>query len=162
MAAVNFASRDRFAEWWPVVESAVRGVAQRYLGASDVDDFLQDIAIACVIASADGAFADAGGLRAWAERRAKWRVFDWLRHSRHARRADAVGSSVSGPDRSPGVVEIMELIDKLPARQRDIMQMCLAGNSTEDVAKRLGIAEASVRSSLRHARACLAQWLTGE
>ncbi|MGX1886301.1 RNA polymerase sigma factor [Streptomyces sp. NPDC055287] len=53
----------------------------------------------------------------------------------------------------------MRLISKLPERQQAVLAYSVDGATTREIAHRLGITEATVRSTLRHARTRLARML---
>ncbi len=68
----------------------------------------------------------------------------------------------SGPDLSEevtGRLRVVALLASLPSKQREVMGWYLDGFETHEIAKNLGIAEATVRSTKRHARKLLKKHL---
>ena len=65
------------------------------------------------------------------------------------------------PARAAEVTEehrvLLKKIEALPAMRRTVIAMTMVGYTTGEVARELGIAEATVRSHLRHARRALGQ-----
>lgn len=152
--------RERFVEWWKEVEPRIIRVGRRMLGSQDAGrDLAQDLALVVLSRSSD--FRDKSHFEAWLLTRARWLALDRLKLHRRTESLDyqAEASAEADQEQALAVSEILQLVSRLPAKQRLVFLRSLEGFSNSGIAAQLGISEATVRSHKRHARYWLASRL---
>jgi RNA polymerase sigma factor (sigma-70 family) len=155
---------ELFTQWWSVVEPRLISLGERYLASAEAArDLAQDVAIAAY--RGFDSFRDQNHFNAWVLNRAKWFALDQIRSSRRASRF--LWEGVSPPDREAPLYltawlgEVAEALDELPQAQKDALKLAVEGYSSHEIALRLGVTEATVRSLRRHARIRLLERLIG-
>jgi RNA polymerase sigma factor (sigma-70 family) len=155
---------ELFTQWWSVVEPRLMSLGERYLASAEAArDLAQDVAIA---AYRDfDSFKDQNHFTAWVLNRAKWFALDRIRSSR---RSSFLGEGVPTPGRvasqdlTAWLGEVTEALNELPQAQKDALKLTVEGYSSHEIALRLGVTDATVRSLRRHARVRLLQRLIGK
>jgi RNA polymerase sigma factor (sigma-70 family) len=154
-------SEERFVSWWLGVESRVIALGARFLGSRDAAlDLAQDIAV--VALDQFDVFKSQSHFDGWVLRRAKWVALDALRLERlHKAKAEreaqlqqeeAATEYGSSQDAGLDIEEVTAALSRLPERQRLAIEGAIAGDSTGQIAERMAISEATVRSLIRFAR----------
>lgn len=153
-------TNDRFTRWWTGVESRVISLAQRYLSSPEqARDVAQDVAVAAYLNLET--FGDADHFAAWALTRARWTSLDRLRATgRLSSLTDTTASGDASQEVQTLLAEVTALIEQLPSAQRETLKLSVEGYSGAEIAQRLGITAASVRSLRRHARVNLLRRLS--
>jgi RNA polymerase sigma-70 factor (ECF subfamily) len=152
--------QQRFVQWWPSVERDIYAAASAYLSHFEIEDIAQ--AVAAAIWSRFSEFNDEEHVRRWGRIRARWLAIDRLRSRRKESpvadlslalddRGPAPGADEKVPDET-GRLALLKAINCLPQKQREVSVLLMQGVTTAQVAKRLGIDTATVRSHFRHAR----------
>ena len=127
-------------------------MAARLVGDEEARDVAQDLAV--VALQKFESFDDESHLAAWALTRARWLSLDRLKVQRRRLPLNAVGRNYTAetPENAVLAEEIQELLERLPRRQRVALELTAAGFSVGEIARELGVREATVRSLRRHAR----------
>lgn len=114
---------------------------------------MQDIALVAFLRREE--FEDARHLGLWASRGARWLAIDRIRSLQRRHKLLQQAPRKRG---SSGhvILQIEELISRLPDRQRQVIEKSLAGFTDREIAKSLAVAPSTVRSLRRHARYQLA------
>ncbi len=155
-----------FDEWWRELEPELSRYARSLYAGSGVllssgltaEDLLHDVAVLCLLEGAK--LATLNEFRAFAFSRLRWRWLDSLRYEKRRRGHDAQDQPSS---ESPGGLEssilLKEIMSRLPQRQSTIMRYTLEGLSSAQIAEKLGIESASVRSLRRFAQRAMMRML---
>jgi RNA polymerase sigma factor (sigma-70 family) len=163
-----------FLESWLSVEAHLLQTLRKKGLTKDVaQDIIQEVAVIVVrkaqtTGSYDGfldRFASLAEFLSWARIRASWLLLDKLRADRRLRRITSTEQNVSESPQQEWTAYIEELramIQDLPERQRDAIIGLLQGAPPAEIADRMGISEASVRSLQRFGRVRLASAFGGE
>jgi RNA polymerase sigma factor (sigma-70 family) len=121
----------------------------------------QDVALAAYLNFE--AFHDHGHFAAWCLKRARWLALDRLRATgRVSERLTTEASDDASQEVQTWLGEVMDVVAKLPAAQRDALKLSVEGYSAAEIAAHLGVTEATVRSLRRHARLNLLRRLSVE
>lgn len=157
-----------FERFWADVELDLLAIAQRYLDTSAAADVVQDVAVLflyrlqkrpAILPNTEH------GCHVWLKRKVRWRALDELRRRRRFR--DLLEHEQTSVQIDPSqcitlkedVDQVLAVAEGLPPRQRQVMQRYLVGEPTDVIGEAMGIAESSVRSLLRFARAAIARHL---
>jgi RNA polymerase sigma-70 factor (ECF subfamily) len=151
--------------WWLEIEAKLLNRARMLThSAEDAKDLVQDVALLTL--TTKHRFATREDFTAWAFTRLHWRALDHLRSaSMRQRRLQFFWRSqpqAQEPhyERELDSQRALAALADLPPRQQDILRSSLEGRPTEEIALRLGITEATVRSLRRFARLRLAKALS--
>lgn len=167
-AEVHEVDEGLFARWWVQVFPRLLMRATWLTGSRDVAlDLVQDLAVLALRRLRDPGFPTEVEFQQWAYQRLRWLFLD-LQRSRGRRPvlqqldSDDIGQWAAPRQEGRALVgELSRRVELLPPRQRAVLEEVLLGYSTEEIARKLGIKQATVRSSLRHARSFLAEPLLG-
>jgi RNA polymerase sigma factor (sigma-70 family) len=148
-----------FAQWWRECESDLRAyVARRPLPSSEVEEVLQDAAL--YVWARRGELNEANDLRRLAFFKLRYLLLDRYRASRKeqsVKQAGAEAAKLSAEDPLGALIDYRDAFERLPPRQRAVVEYVLSGREYAWIAHELGIAEATVRSLWRHAQVKLAE-----
>lgn len=151
---------ERFEAIWKTLRPALKGRAAALVESlDDADDLVQEVGWARARRLATGEAVDPV---AWAGRLLYWRALDLLRQRRKFVHLVPENLSPSGEQSADSHVALRQAIARLPRRQRDVIEAELIGHSTQEIAAKLGITEATVRSLKRFARHNLSELLSEE
>lgn len=143
------------AAWWSSIEPLLLADAGRLVGHDLARDLTQDVAIIALARRVP--FGDEGHFRAWARVKVRYLALDAL-----TARRDGVGHLASrtepahDPPTQERVAMLRELVARLPPQQRGVIEGLLRGHSSHDIAAKLQISAATVRSLKRHAMSAMA------
>jgi RNA polymerase sigma-70 factor (ECF subfamily) len=146
-----------FEGWWRAIEPKVRRLGRALLRSGEAaQDLSQEVAVAALMKYPD--FRNGEHFAGWVMTRARWLALDRLRMERHAWPLEAVPASQDAPaaEDDGALRDIFRAISRLPERQQVVTLRTIEGYSAAEIGRELGIAEATVRSLLRHARLKLA------
>lgn len=145
--------------WWADTESGLLRAARRRLSAEGAEDAVQDVAVLAV-RHADR-FSNLEDFRRWAHARLHWLILDRLFGKAPVRSLEQHREPVvaSAQDQALIAQDLMRLITALPPRQYAIVRGMLEGRETKDLAREMGVTEATIRSLQRFARQRLAALL---
>ncbi len=143
---------------WPGVRPALLRLARSLVGPDAAEDAVQDTYI--LARRAIGDLRDPSAMEAWLRRICVNRCFRAHRRQGILRRV--VGMLT--PQTAAASVDLRELVEKLPARQRTIVVLHYGhGYSLLEVAEMLGISHDNARAIISRARRSLAEaWLEAE
>lgn len=139
--------------WENNFELFVRRAKRFGLGTSAAEDVIQDLAIEAI--KRKSKFQDGEHFRHWALRVIRHRAIDYLAKNLPVPLGNAseqLPATESPPVWDSELTEFIRgAIEKLPSRQRELIERIQAGQSTSEIAKEMQIATASARSLKRHA-----------
>ena len=144
--------QERFLAWWAPVEGTVVAIATKILGSSDLAaEVAQDIAVAAWQKLSQ--FDTAEDLQRWCVKHSKWLALDRLRLRQRRLGLLRRHAGRSRPPSPPAdeILDLAEQVDRLPGRQRRVIEAYFEGRSDGQVAAELGVERATVRSLRRHA-----------
>lgn len=153
--------REQFEGWWLESQKRLLARATWLTGSPDRGlDLVQDLAVLALRQFDRRPFSTAEEFSRWAYLRLRWMALDRLRLNQR-RGSESLSARVQDPPTSREVSAILLSALKrglrdLPTRQKTVLKRVWAGRTTREIAADLGITEATVRSSLRHARLRLA------
>ena len=151
---------QQFTEWWAELEPRLLAVARRY-GTSREDslDIVQDLAVLAI--QNHQRFTEKEAFRRWAFARLHWLSLDRRRLA--VRDTDLSEAHIPAVDARQDnkvlVQEVVDLIERLPTRQREVVMMTMQGHSPAAIAEKMKITPATIRSLLRYGRNHLAALL---
>jgi RNA polymerase sigma factor (sigma-70 family) len=160
----------QFEEWWSATAPRLKLLAERYSRSSaEALDLVQDVAVLALLEarrapnSEKHGWQDVDHFQRWTHVRLRWRAIDIRRHEDRFRSERFDERSVGKIDDDPfDDASVRDLIDKLPDRQRAVIVDSLNGLSVGDIAKKLNVKEATVRSLQRFARIRISKMLVGK
>jgi RNA polymerase sigma factor (sigma-70 family) len=126
----------------------------------DADDLCQDALLAILIAARDYQ-PQAGSLRAWLVRRARWRMLDFIKHQRFRQCQsynEAHDENAAGELFDDGGVEQEEFIQTLSDIQQRIVRCLMFGWTWRDTGAELGFSSANVAYHMREIRRRYDAW----
>lgn len=154
---------DDFIRWWLDTRPELERYA-RALGVTDAaaHDLAQDVALSLI---RDRHRIDTRDrFRAFAFRRLAWLRLSDLRQRRHEIPYDADVHDASSEQTDPYVdqlhLALARAIAALPGTQRNVIESILRGETSREIASRLGISASTVRSHHRHAKLALSNALS--
>lgn len=158
-----------FERWWLAAEPGLVQLAQRFHGVLG-RDVVQDVAvIALRTLQKNQCWANEEHFYKWARQRVRWLALDQLRRSK--RQSQQPMESIAEPfviDSQDELVDnrllekVRVAITRLPERQRLVMEESIKGVNDSEIAKSLGISEATIRSLRRFARQRIMQQMDVE
>lgn len=139
----------KFREWWTKVYPGVRRSIVSIVGSESID-ILQDVSLMAIQRFDE--FRNRDAFRRWCYIRARWLALDEL--SRRSLFKDSPVSIDTAPasNSDPRVDELRKMILNLPTQQRKVTLDRIQGYTSEEIATRLSITAATVRSLWRHAK----------
>ena len=154
-----------FGTWWSAISPRLlKSAKARVRGSVDAEDLVQEVAL--IALRRGGTFASSEDLLKWSFTVLHSRLIDRVRsEKRRGERLSILGRLLPKAfqpnyERSIDAGYLREAVTGLPPRQKEIMQRFLNGDSTEEIARDLGITEATVRSLKRFAQLHLAREMT--
>jgi RNA polymerase sigma factor (sigma-70 family) len=155
------ADRERLTEWLERAHGQLlRSVQRLGVPPRDAEDVIQDALIGVIERWKE--FETFDKFLAYCLTRARWRAFDaWKKRPRERLESDLSENErarvLGHPDPQDAEAtlrehEMMDAVQQLPARSREVILLSASGMNSFEIAKRLGIEPTSVRSLLRHAR----------
>lgn len=161
--------KERFAKWWPDIYKSIQSTISKYMAVYGIEhlpdrvDFVQEIAVAGYLRMLSDkpplmpiGFSE---LRAWCVKRTLWMLLNWSRRTRRRQRSVPLTNHRKLEGGGHESIEMAEIIEKLPERQKEAIVLRMDGYSYEEIAEKLGVEESTVRSSVRHARVRIANEL---
>lgn len=151
-----------FEELMRQYERAVLGLCTRLLGAGgEAEEAAQDVFFRFY--QNLGVFDEERAVEPWLFRIAWNACRDRLRRRRPSAELTANSATVAARgDLGLMLAELREAVERLPDKERAALLLReVEGLETEEVAKRMGSSEVTVRSQISRARAKLRQWLGG-
>ena len=152
------------AAWWSEIEGDLFATALFWARSRDhAEDLVQDVALIVLQIRPTG-LPSAGHLKRWAATRIRWLALDNFRLQKRQRQHVETAASAQHADplihppqdRELLVKAIVGAMAHLPDRQRLVLTKTILGHSSAEIAHQLGIAESTVRSLRRFARARVA------
>jgi RNA polymerase sigma factor (sigma-70 family) len=146
--------------WWKEEQPKLIGLARSYLRSGELaEDVVQNLAILCL--ERQQSFASREDFARWARTRVRWMCIDQLRYTVRFSHDQSIDSRASAPNQEDrlNATELVEAVNALPPRQRSVMRLTVAGATNPEIARQLGITEATVRSLQRFGRHALAELL---
>lgn len=125
-------------------------------------DAIQDIAVGLLARSPT--FRDQQHFKAYITKVFYYRILDRVKISGKFTSLDSLSEESVSPsqEKMTYVREILELIKKLPAKQKEVMLRVIQGKSDTTIAGEINVSPATVRSHKRFARGTLANLLAEE
>jgi RNA polymerase sigma factor (sigma-70 family) len=151
---------QEFGEWWVDIEPELLNAARRYGGAAgDPKDVVQDLAVLAV--KNYRKFSERDEFRRWAFARLHWLLLDGIRSRKRGLgdSSDMILATEPSQENELFAREMLELVRTLPKRQLKVISRTIQGQSVEDIAKEMNIAQPTVRSLRRFGRNQLAMLL---
>lgn len=131
--------------------------------SSDVEDICQEVAVATWLNFCEKwkHHEEPEYTRRWVVRSAHWRILNRLRIEKRQRKiwVELGARSTTRRDVTTGILDIWDAIDQLPAHQNEVAVKRLGGTPDREIARKLGVDEATVRSHWRHAKLRLSELL---
>lgn len=151
---------QEFGEWWVEIEPELLKAARRYGGAAgDPKDVVQDLAVLAV--KNYRKFSKRDEFRRWALARLHWLLLDGIRARKGilTDSSNLILASQANQENELFAREMLELVRTLPKRQLKVILRTIQGETVENIAKEMKIAQPTVRSLRRFGRSQLAMLL---
>lgn len=147
--------QKRFLAWWSPAGKRIGFLALKASGSVDfADEIVQDMA--ALTWEKRELFATPEDLLKWGVKRGGWLVMDRLRGrwrrlghlQRYATKRQQQRQPLPSTDE---MLDLAVLVERLPARQKQVIKAHFEGQSESQTATEMGVARATVRSLRRHA-----------
>jgi RNA polymerase sigma factor (sigma-70 family) len=152
--------QENLRTWWENCEHALVNIATQRYRVSDslARDIVQEVAI-IALTKLPTSVDNEQKFYKWAKIVLYRRFIDWLRKSRRKAPLDEINELSIKPNQEAALFyrETLELVQKLPEKQKAVMMQLLEGKTTLTIAKNLKMSPKTVRSNLRHARTRLSE-----
>lgn len=150
----------KFSEWWMKIEPELLGSMERMVPL-DAQDIVQDVSILAVMKFAE--FESLPDFRRWCYKRSNWMALDAIgRRKRFKLESERLIEGMLAPEVDENLAFLADLLKRLPETQREVTVARIHGFTSDEIASRFGITQASVRSNWRHAKHNLIRYFEDE